>query len=106
MSLLDLESLKKQCEEGALMGFNGKQAIHPNQVEIIQKAFSPSPEKIEWAKELIKLFKDHQELEKGVLVYKNQSIDKPLIRQAENILKTAGIYEAELEIKARSSNQS
>jgi len=39
-------------------------------------------------------------------VYKNQSIDKPLIRQAENILKTAGIYEAELEIKARSSNQS
>lgn len=88
------------------MGFDGKQAIHLSQVEIIQKAFSPSSEKIKWAKELIKMYKEYQDLDKGVLVYKNQSIDKPLIRQAENILKLAGLYEPESIDKVKLSNQS
>ena len=42
------------------MGFTGKQVIHPNQVPVVQEAFSPSQEKIEWASELIKAFNDHQ----------------------------------------------
>jgi len=42
------------------MGFTGKQIIHPNQVPICQEAFSPSLEKIEWARELIQGFEKHQ----------------------------------------------
>ena len=56
----DLEGLKQSSIEGALMGFTGKQVIHPSQVPVVQEAFSPSPEKIEWATELIKAFNDHQ----------------------------------------------
>ncbi len=59
--LTDLQCLERQATEGAYMGFTGKQVIHPNQIPVVQKAFSPSPEKIEWARELIKAFHEHHE---------------------------------------------
>ncbi|GBN86219.1 Citramalyl-CoA lyase, mitochondrial [Araneus ventricosus] len=83
----DVPGLVKSCEEGARMGFTGKQVIHPNQVPIVQKAFSPSPEKVEWAKELIRLFIDHQNLGKGAFTFRGAMIDKPLLLQAEYIVK-------------------
>lgn len=43
------------------MGFTGKQVIHPLQVPIVQAAFSPSAEQVEWAKELIKAYIAHHE---------------------------------------------
>ena len=42
------------------MGFTGKQVIHPAQVPIVQEAFTPSSEKVEWATQLIKEFEEHQ----------------------------------------------
>lgn len=56
----DLEGLRIQCEEGARMGFTGKQVIHPGQVDTCQNAFTPNKEKIEWAKGLIEAFEHHQ----------------------------------------------
>lgn len=42
----------------------GKQVIHPNQIAVVQEQFSPFPEKIKWAEELIAAFKEHQQLGK------------------------------------------
>ncbi|KAM5275343.1 citramalyl-CoA lyase, mitochondrial isoform 2-T2 [Hipposideros larvatus] len=61
----DGEGLLRQSREGAAMGFTGKQVIHPNQIAVVQEQFSPSPEKIKWAEELIAAFKEHQELGKA-----------------------------------------
>ena len=58
---LDTDGLRKQALEGFQMGFTGKQIIHPGQVEICQESFTPSPEKIEWARELIQSFAEHQD---------------------------------------------
>ncbi len=85
--ILDLKGLKEQSEEGARLGFTGKQAIHPSQVPIIQEAFKPSNEKIEWAQELIKQFNEHQSEGKGAFVFRGQMIDKPLLLQAQNIVQ-------------------
>ena len=38
----------------------GKQVIHPGQIDVVQSAFTPSPQSIEWAEELIELFNKHQ----------------------------------------------
>lgn len=38
----------------------GKQVIHPGQVQAVQEEFSPSPERVQWAKELISAFEQHQ----------------------------------------------
>ncbi|GFT37701.1 citramalyl-CoA lyase, mitochondrial [Nephila pilipes] len=83
----DSAGLLKSCEEGARMGFTGKQVIHPSQVPIVQKAFSPSEEKVEWARELIKRFKEHQKEGKGAFTFRGSMIDKPLLLQAEYVVK-------------------
>jgi citrate lyase subunit beta-like protein len=85
----DIEGLKKQCVDGAKLGFTGKQCIHPGQVETIQQAFTPSRDKIEWATELIKLFEEHQKSGKGAFTFRGHMIDKPLLLQAQNLVDIA-----------------
>ncbi|XP_003389593.1 PREDICTED: citrate lyase subunit beta-like protein, mitochondrial [Amphimedon queenslandica] len=83
----DIERLKLKSEDSARMGFTGKQVIHPGQIDVVQSAYSPSPESIEWAEELIRIFKEHQQFGKGAFTYKGKMIDRPILLQAENILK-------------------
>ncbi|ODN02292.1 Citrate lyase subunit beta-like protein, mitochondrial [Orchesella cincta] len=89
----DIDGLRKQAIEGAQWGFTGKQIIHPNQVPICQEAFSPSLEKIEWARELIQGFEKHQKSGKGAFTFRGQMIDMPLVLQARNIVQLAEIVE-------------
>lgn len=82
----DNEGLEKQSLEGASYGFTGKQIIHPGQIEIVQKCFSPSEEKLNWATELVSSFEKHQELGQGAFTFRGQMIDMPLLKQAKSIL--------------------
>lgn len=85
----DLAGLKVQSEEGVGMGFTGKQVIHPGQVPVVQAAFSPPAEKIEWAKALIQAFEEHQKEGKGAFTFRGNMIDMPLLLQARNIVQLA-----------------
>ncbi|GLG96388.1 Uncharacterized protein GBIM_03388 [Gryllus bimaculatus] len=83
----DLESLKKQCQLGASLGYTGKQIIHPSQVQIVQELFLPSEKQVIWAQGLVAAFQEHQAAGKGAFVYQGHMIDMPLLRQAQNILQ-------------------
>lgn len=85
----DQEALKEQSIKGANMGFTGKQVIHPSQIPIVQEAFSPSTEQIEWAKGLIQAFENHQSSGTGAFTYRGHMIDMPLLLQAKNIVQLA-----------------
>ncbi|XP_009286755.1 PREDICTED: citrate lyase subunit beta-like protein, mitochondrial [Aptenodytes forsteri] len=85
----DEDGLRRQSREGASMGFTGKQVIHPNQIAVVQEQFSPSPEKIKWAQELISAFEEHQRLGKGAFTFHGSMIDMPLLKQAQNIVTLA-----------------
>lgn len=74
------------------MGFTGKQVIHPTQIDIVQKAFTPSSEKIKWALELIQAFDTHQLSGKGAFTFNGHMIDMPLLLQAKNILRMANQF--------------
>jgi citrate lyase subunit beta-like protein len=84
----DLDGLKKQAEQGAAWGFTGKQVIHPQQVPIVQAAFSPSESNVTWAKDLIAAYEKHEREEgKGAFTFRGQTmIDKPLLKRAKYIL--------------------
>ncbi|KAL1497876.1 hypothetical protein ABEB36_008762 [Hypothenemus hampei] len=83
----DLEGLKIQSEEGARLGYTGKQVIHPAQVPIVQEAFLPTSTQVEWATGLLESFEKHQKQGKGAFNYKGNMIDMPTVKQAENIIK-------------------
>lgn len=69
------------------MGFTGKQVIHPSQIEVVQRAFTPSTDKINWAQELVTAFNEHQNSGKGAFTFRGHMIDMPLLLQARNILQ-------------------
>lgn len=82
-SYKDLDVLKQECESGAAFGYSGKQAIHPSQITTIQNAFSPSPERIAWAKEVTRKAKEEG---RGAFEYQGKMIDAPVLLAAKNIL--------------------
>ncbi|MEQ2278952.1 hypothetical protein AMECASPLE_004585 [Ameca splendens] len=82
----DVEGLRLQAREGALMGFTGKQVIHPGQIQAVQEEFSPSPDRVQWAEELIAAFDQHQKEGKGAFTFRGSMIDLPSLKQAQNIL--------------------
>uniref|UniRef100_A0A3Q1GTZ0 Citrate lyase beta like n=1 Tax=Acanthochromis polyacanthus TaxID=80966 RepID=A0A3Q1GTZ0_9TELE len=82
----DVEGLRQQAREGALMGFTGKQVIHPGQIQAVQEEFSPSQERVQWAKELIAAFDQHQKEGKGAFTFRGSMIDMPSLKQAQNIV--------------------
>ena len=86
----DTEGLRRQAEEGARWGFTGKQVIHPGQVEVVQEAFSPSQERLEWAQELVREHREQQGQGRGAFTFRGAMIDMPTVRQAENVLAMAG----------------
>ncbi|XP_075446893.1 citramalyl-CoA lyase, mitochondrial isoform X2 [Ascaphus truei] len=95
----DGDGLQRQSREGALMGFTGKQVIHPNQIPIVQEQFTPSANKIKWAHELISAFQEHQRLGKGAFTFHGCMIDMPLLKQAQNIVTLARAIKKESSVK-------
>jgi citrate lyase subunit beta/citryl-CoA lyase len=77
--------LAEECAAAARDGFSGKMAIHPAQVPIINRAFTPTDEAVNWAKRVVALFEDAG-ADAGVLSLDGAMIDRPHLRQAERIL--------------------
>jgi citrate lyase subunit beta / citryl-CoA lyase len=72
----DLQQCEHDARSAAQMGFDGKWAIHPNQVPVINRAFTPSQEEITRAREIIDLY-EHADVDSGVgaMVYKDEMVD-------------------------------
>lgn len=85
----DLEGLRAEAEQGAGLGFSGKQIIHPNQVAPVQEAFTPSAEAIEYAQRLIDAFSASQKEGRGAFALDGKMIDMPLLKNAQKVLDRA-----------------
>ncbi len=80
----DETGLAASCAEARRDGFSGKLAIHPAQVEVINGAFTPSPEELARAREIVALFEAHPGA--GTLALDGEMLDLPHLRQARRIL--------------------
>lgn len=85
----DLGGLRLEAEQGAGLGFSGKQIIHPNQVVPVQEAFTPSDEAIEYAKRVVESFEASQKEGKGAYALDGKMIDMPLLKNAQKVLDRA-----------------
>jgi citrate lyase beta subunit len=85
----DEENLKRESEFGARLGFSGKQIIHPVQVAVVQKAFTPSEEEIAYAKRIVETFEASQKEGRGAYSLDGKMIDMPLLKHAQKVLSRA-----------------
>jgi citrate lyase beta subunit len=85
----DVDGLRAEAEQGARLGFSGKQIIHPNQVAAVQEAFTPSDEAIEYAQRVVRAFSASQREGKGAFALDGKMIDMPLLKNAQKVLDRA-----------------
>ena len=83
------DGLVQECNDGANMGYTGKVTIHPSQIEIVNKAFTPSAEEISDAEELIAAFKENESKGRMAFSFNGQMVDVPHLVRAKEILAKA-----------------
>ena len=83
----DDEGLAKEAAAASREGFTGKLAIHPEQVAIINAAFSPSDDEIAHAREIVAAFDAQPDA--GVLAVNGKMVDRPHLVQAQRVLDRA-----------------
>ena len=83
----DLEGLERECLRDRRAGFIGKIAIHPAQVGVINRAFTPSEEEVEHAKRVVEVFEQNPGL--GTVGLEGKMLDMPHLKQARNVLAMA-----------------
>jgi citrate lyase subunit beta / citryl-CoA lyase len=83
----DEEGLRLEAREAAHDGFTGKMAIHPSQVAVINEEFTPSPDEIALAREIVAAFATNPEA--GALGLRGQMIDRAHVKRAERLLARA-----------------
>ena len=65
--IADLDGLARTCEQARALGFDGKTLIHPSQVAICNRVFSPDPQTVLQARKIIEAFERPENAGKGVL---------------------------------------
>ncbi|HSG15501.1 MAG TPA: CoA ester lyase [Anaerolineae bacterium] len=81
--------LEEDASFAQQLGYTGKMAIHPGQVEILNSVFSPSAVEIARAEELVQAFQSHGAAGSGVFVIDDRMVDMPHVRAAERLLERA-----------------
>lgn len=86
----DPEGLRRESEAAAAMGYAGKITIHPSQVDIVNAAFTPDPEAVAEARELVAAFEENQAAGRMAFLFRGEMVDVPHLRRARRILAAAG----------------
>lgn len=87
VDISNVEGLTEEIERAKSLGIFSKMCIHPLQLKLVNKLFSPTVSEIMWAKNVVKSFEDA--LAKGLSAIKieNKMIDLPVYKQALAMLK-------------------
>jgi citrate lyase subunit beta/citryl-CoA lyase len=84
----DLEALRKRAEGVRRDGFRGMLAIHPAQIDVINRAFTPTEEEIAEAQEIVDIFAANPGV--GAIGWKGGMLDRPYLARAQRLLTLAG----------------
>jgi citrate lyase subunit beta/citryl-CoA lyase len=83
----DRDAFRRTAERARDLGFAGGFCIHPDQVPILNAAFSPRAEEVEAANQLIAAYAAAQAEGRGAIAYKGQMVDQPVIDRARHLLQ-------------------
>ncbi|MCF7911485.1 MAG: CoA ester lyase [Candidatus Cloacimonetes bacterium] len=89
----DLEDLESNLELAKNLGFEGMLVLHPKEIELVHRYFTPSKAEVEEAQEIIRLTEIAQTEERGVALINNRFIGPPMLKKAKYILNRSKIIE-------------
>ena len=74
---------------GKELGFNGKSVIHPNQVDIVHRIYTPTLAEVEKARRILAAYREALAKKSGVIALDGKMIDGPIVARAERTLRYA-----------------
>jgi citrate lyase subunit beta/citryl-CoA lyase len=90
MNLKDTDMLREECLIARELGFVGKMAIHPTQVDVMHTVFSPSEAEVAYARGLLAAFREGEARGVGAVKFEGMMVDYANVRLAERTLLLAG----------------
>ena len=87
----DIAGFERECAHGRMLGMDGKTLIHPTQIEGANAAFSPAPDAVAWARQVLAAFEQPENQGKGVIKIDGQMVE---LLHAEMAKRTVAIADA------------
>jgi citrate lyase subunit beta/citryl-CoA lyase len=82
----DAAGLEAECEEGRLLGFDGKSLIHPSQLETANRVFAPDEAALCRARETIEAYEVAQREGRGVIEVDGRLVEALHVEEARRLL--------------------
>lgn len=83
----DLEDLEKNLQLDKNLGYEGMLVLSPKELPLVHQYYSPSPEEVAWAEEMLQLSKEAVAAGAGVAVKDGKFIGPPMVKMAEKIIE-------------------
>ena len=81
----------KSCQNVLKLGFQGKMCIHPDQVAVTNKTFTPSNEEVVWSKRVISEFERAEAEGVASIQVDGYFVDYPIVEKAQRIVDMANL---------------
>lgn len=85
----DPDAYKAAAKRAAILGYEGKWAIHPSQIELANEVFSPSKAEVDKARRILEAMEQARKEGKGAVSLDGRLIDVASIKMAENLIQKA-----------------
>jgi citrate lyase subunit beta/citryl-CoA lyase len=84
----DLDGLEQSARRTAALGFDGKWVIHPSQIEVVNRVYSPDPAAYARAEGILTAYRQATEAEgRGAVTYEGEMIDEATRKMAEAVAR-------------------
>jgi citrate lyase subunit beta/citryl-CoA lyase len=83
----DEEGLTANVLAAKQLGFKGKFAIHPAQIALLNRLFTPSEQEVAYARKVVAAFEEAERSGRGSTSLEGKVIDVPVVKRARAILQ-------------------
>ncbi len=92
----DLEDLEENVKIARTLGFEGMLVLHPKELQIAHKYFSPTKEEVEEAEEMLRLAGEAEKQDKGVVIMNGRFVGPPMVLAAKQVIRRARLIEEKM----------
>ena len=87
----DADGYRRECTRASVLGFSGKWAIHPSQIDIANEVFSPTPKQVERARKMIAAYAEAEAKGLGAVAVEGVMVDAASSRVMRRITDKADL---------------
>lgn len=87
--LIDIKGLTRESENAKMLGFTGKQLIHPRHVEPVNRVFAPSQQDVDYAKSAVAAYEEAKARGAGAASFGGRMIDYAVYKMGMDMIAKA-----------------